>query len=94
MTNQVAGRSVSDSQSVKPHFQDYIIRVEETKQQLDNKIHELQLINEQQQRKIEVTRRAVTITAVGNAVDHRSGVMLFSVCCTGVELFSLYVIQE
>ena len=55
ISNQVAGHSIGDEQSIKPHVQQYIVKNEEMMAQLQNKVEELKLAAASQQSKMEVS---------------------------------------
>lgn len=54
ISNQLAGTSIADSDSIKPHLQQYVVKSEEAMDQLRDKIEELKATVEKQQSKIEV----------------------------------------
>ena len=60
LSNQIAGISVKDAQSIKPHFQEFVVKNEEAKSQLENKIAELRKVTEEQQKKIDVREFVVS----------------------------------
>lgn len=61
LSNQLAGHSVDDEQSLKPHFQQYIIKIEETKTALDKRIEELRKVNEDQLEQLKVVLKHVLL---------------------------------
>ena len=60
LSNQIAGIAVKDAQSIKPHFQEFVVKNEEAKSQLENKIAELRNVTEEQQKKIDVREFVVS----------------------------------
>ncbi|KAF6023187.1 hypothetical protein EB796_018520 [Bugula neritina] len=53
LSNQVAGLTVGDEASLKPHFQEFIVKNEESKAQLEQNIQELTSALEKQQKRVE-----------------------------------------
>jgi len=53
VSNQVAGLTVGDEASIKPHFQEFIVKNEESKAQLEQNIQELTSALEKQQKRVE-----------------------------------------
>lgn len=54
MSNQVGGKTVKDDESIKPHFQQYVMKNEEAKAKLQKRIEELKKLTDEQQEKVEV----------------------------------------
>ena len=67
LSNQIAGIAVKDAQSIKPHFQEFVVKNEEAKSQLENKIAELRKVSEEQQKKIDVREFVVSSIIILNA---------------------------
>ena len=51
---------MKDAQSIKPHFQEFVVKNEEAKSQLESKIAELRKVSEEQQKKIDVREFVVS----------------------------------
>ena len=64
LSNQIAGIAVKDAQSIKPHFQEFVVKNEEAKSQLENKITELRKVSDEQQRKIDVREFVIRPTSI------------------------------
>ena len=64
LSNQIAGIAVKDAQSIKPHFQEFVVKNEEAKSQLENKIAELRKVSEEQQKKIDVREFVIRPTSI------------------------------